>query len=94
MPDAKETGQLNYEAFAAVMGLTARWSQLPSRERDAWRVAAHEVMQRGWSHEGLSSGPASPLARPGMEHRCSGRSVKSSLRHEGFESLTRHQVIC
>ncbi len=52
--DSRETGQINYEAFAGVHGWTiagramARWDQLAEAEQDAWRAAAHEVMQKGW----------------------------------------------
>src|SRR5690242_20592939 len=51
--DFRETGQVNYEAFAGAHGWTiagramARWDQLAEAEQDAWRAAAHEVMQKG-----------------------------------------------
>lgn len=45
-----ETGQVNYESFHhAKQDLGwVRWQDLSEDERDAWRIAAHEVMQRGW----------------------------------------------
>lgn len=51
---SRETGQINYEAFAGAHGWTiggramARWDQLSEGEQDAWRAAAREVMQKGW----------------------------------------------
>lgn len=53
--DPRETGQMAYEAFAGAHGWTiagramAPWDRLAETEQDAWRAAAHEVMQKGWT---------------------------------------------
>lgn len=51
----KETGQLAYEAFSNTKGGYDKgrwlppWDQLPGEDQQAWRDAAHEVMQKGWA---------------------------------------------
>jgi hypothetical protein len=46
----KETGQIAHDAFRAKMGWEPlAWEDLSWREQEAWRAAAHEVMQKGWT---------------------------------------------
>lgn len=44
----RETGQIAFEAFCRALGYYTRWDELSERDQDAWREAAHEVMQKGW----------------------------------------------
>lgn len=46
-----ESGQIAYEAYHRArrqIGWLA-WEHLPEEDRDCWRAAAHEVMQKGWA---------------------------------------------
>lgn len=60
----KETGQICYEAFMRQLAGSAQnwaevtsmmpfggstWEDLPERFKDAFREAAHQVMQKGWA---------------------------------------------
>lgn len=56
MPGYRETGQIAYEAYAGRLGWSLYgqhlppWDQLPEHEKDAFREAAHEVIQKGWTN--------------------------------------------
>lgn len=45
-----EVGQIAYESFHHELRDLGwvRWEDLPWREQEAWRIAAREVIQRGW----------------------------------------------
>ena len=49
-----ETGQINYETFAACRKWQdgnrqlPTWENLPDDQKTAWREAAHAVIQKGW----------------------------------------------
>ncbi len=53
-PQFKGVGQINYEAFAAILGWRIDgqrmplWPQLADREQQAWHAAAGDVLQKGW----------------------------------------------
>jgi hypothetical protein len=53
--EPQETGRIFYEAFAAGLGWQFRDTRLPAwpdlypAEQDAFRLGAHEVMQKGWA---------------------------------------------
>jgi hypothetical protein len=52
--ESGEAGRITYEAFAAALGWKFRgaqlppWNRLEPYERDAFREAGHQAIQKGW----------------------------------------------
>lgn len=72
----RETGQIAYEAFCVKRGWgtgSVPWAQLDKTIKDAWRHAAHEVIQKGWYErdetETGGNNPAGPDVRPSANWR-------------------------
>jgi hypothetical protein len=53
--ESRETGQIAYEAFATSLAWRFKgttlplWRQLEPYEQEAFREAAHQVIQKGWT---------------------------------------------